>query len=78
MRSYFATLLFFSISVMPEGPLDTDMDESEKKFRTEHNPDTSLLWFQKRVEPKRKDEVLENRYEVPDAKEEAEFNKNGI
>lgn len=78
MRSYLVSFLLFSISVMPEGPLDVDMDESEEKFQTELNPDNSLPWFQEREEPKREDEVLENRYEVPDAKEEAEFNKNGI
>ena len=63
--------------VMPDSPLDTSMGDegnsNSRKFK-QVNPGKE---FEERQEEERQDEILENRYDVPDKKEEEEFNQNG-
>jgi hypothetical protein len=60
------------VDAMPDSPLDTSMDE-EETIKVDEITSANNDRLQ---EQERQEELLENRYDVPDEKEEEEFNKN--
>lgn len=59
---------------MPDSPLDTSMGEEEESTQIDqYTPNLQ----EREQEQERQEELLENRYDVPDTNEEEEFNKNG-
>lgn len=58
---------------VPDSPLDSSVGEASKKAL----PTKNVLRDSRENEQQREEELLENRYDVPDDKEEEEFNKNG-
>lgn len=78
LLSFMPMATYAQFDVMPDSPLDTSMgDAAEDTTGTlnQINPDDQ---FEEEQEQERQEEILENRYDVPDDKEEEEFNKNGI
>ncbi len=60
------------VDAMPDSPLDTSMGEEEITNVKDFNSNLQ----EEEQEQERQEELLENRYDVPDDKEEEEFNKN--
>jgi hypothetical protein len=71
------TLGYAQVDVMPDSPLDTNMGEAAGDTVGTLNQIKPNDKFEKKQEQERQEELLENRYDVPDDKEEEEFNKNG-
>lgn len=55
---------------LPDSPLDTSMGEK----LVESSPEDD---FEREQEQERQEELLENRYDVPEDKEDEKFNLNG-
>lgn len=69
---------YAQFDVMPDSPLDTSMGDAAGDTTATLNQISPDDQFEKEQEEERQEELLENRYDVPDNKEEEEFNKNGI
>ncbi len=77
LLSFMPVAVMAQFDVMPDSPLDTSMGDAAgdtTKTVNQLHPDEN---FEERQEQERQEEILENRYDVPDEKEEEEFNKNG-
>lgn len=83
MKKYFLICLFFAgmsqaqFEAVPDSPLDTNMGEAAQNAGATLNQITPDKRFEKQQEEERQEELLENRYDVPNNKEEEKFNKNG-
>lgn len=82
MKQILFTLLFLtsqtSLAQILSSPLDTNPARATEDIGARINqftPDPEENF--QREEQKREEELLENRYDVPDEKEEREFNRNG-
>lgn len=65
------------IDAIPDSPLDTDIGEAAGDTGAtlnQINPDDD---FEREQEQEKQEELLENRYDVPEDKDDDEFNKNG-
>ncbi len=71
--------VYAQIDISPGSPLDSSMGEAAGKTGATVNQLTPDEEFEspRQNEEERQEEMLENRYDVPDEKEEEEFNKNG-
>ncbi len=63
------------MEVFPDSPLDTSMGEAAGDTAGTVNQLVPSE-YERRQEEERQEELLENRYDVPDDKEEEEFNQN--
>jgi hypothetical protein len=65
--------------LLPGGPLgnSSDMGETAGNTASGVNKMTPNQEFEQEQEEIREEEMLENRYDVPDEKEDKEFNENG-
>lgn len=84
MKSFFLFFLLIAagnsyaqFDTLPDSPLDTDMGEAAGDIDGTVNQLTPNTDYEQKQEEKRQEELLENRYDVPDEHEEKEFNQNG-
>ena len=62
---------------LPDSPLDTSMGDAAGNTAGTLNQLEPIDEFEREQEEERQEELLENRYDVPDEEEDEEFNKNG-
>lgn len=82
---YLLVSLFLTLAPMtwaqfggiPDSPLDTSMGDAAGNTAGTLNQLEPIDEFERDQEEERQEELLENRYDVPDAEEDEEFNKNG-
>ena len=78
LLSFMPMAVMAQLDMMPDSPLDTSMgDAASDKTKTVNQQYTDEE-LQAQEEKERQEDILENRYDVPDDQEEDEFNKNGI
>ncbi|MES2526226.1 MAG: hypothetical protein V4598_04040 [Bdellovibrionota bacterium] len=80
LLSFMPVASFAQFNVMPDSPLDTSMGDAAGDTTGSLNQLHPIEGYEKeeQQEDLRQEEMLENRYDVPDKEEEEEFNKNGI
>ena len=72
-----STSAFAQFDALPDSPLDTSMGEAAGDVGGTLNQVKPNEEFEQEQEEERQDELLENRYDVPEDKDDDEFNKNG-
>ncbi len=77
LLSFMPVASFAQFDVVPDSPLDTSMGDAAGDTTGAVNSLHPNDEFEKEQEEERQEEILENRYDVPDKQEEEEFNKNG-
>lgn len=77
MKNFLLLTLLFGgsalaqLEALPDSPLDTSMEGTPEEKNQIINE------FERKQEEERQEELLENRYDVPDDEEEKVFNQNG-
>ena len=69
--------VFAQFDSLPDSPLDTSMGEATGNVGGATNEIPPQDKFEREQDQQKEEELLENRYDVPDDSEEDEFNKNG-
>ena len=67
----------FLLAIIVKGPLEGSMVDAEENITRTLNSVHPNAEFERKQKEEQKDELLENRYEISDKKEEQEFNRNG-